>query len=442
MSHIGWPLLQAVIGLLILSLLVFVHEFGHFIVARAVGIRVLVFSIGFGRKLWRKIASGTEYAISALPFGGYVKLAGQDPDEDIDHGSGDYRHKKIWQRAAVVFAGPFANYVLAVFALWILFMAGVRERPLSDDMIVGGLSDSSAAEAADIRIGDKILNLDGSPVEDWEDFYTTVAMRGGKPVRITIQRDQQVLEKTVVLRKINIEGIGAFGDAGIFSREQPVVGEVLDSSAADLAGLAAGDTVLRINGKRMYSWPQMVSIVGAMQQEGRFTVKRHDSVLTLFVVPRYNAQEKRYMIGISRAIPQLVWKRYGPLAALSRAFEKANGMIETIYTVVKGLVAKTVSPKAMAGPLGIVQMTGTAARTGLDTLVLFMAMLSVNLAIINLLPLAITDGGVLLFLLLEKIRGRPFGRRTQAVVQQVALFLFIALFLFVTFNDLQRSFHF
>lgn len=442
MSTISGHVLQVVIGLLILSFLVFAHEFGHFIVARLVGIRVLVFSIGFGRKIWRKVIGNTEYCISALPLGGYVKLAGQDPDEEPSYGSEDYRAKKIWQRAAVVFAGPFANYLLAVVVLWILFMGGVRERPMVDDMVVGGVADTSAALAAGVAIGDRILELDGSKVSSWEDFYSGVAIRGGKSVRIKIDRNGRIFETTLTPKKLEIEGIGAFGDAGIFSREQPVVGTVLDSSAGAKAGLLPGDTILRVNGQRMHSWPQMVSIVQAMKQEGRFDIKRGDSVLVLHITPIFNPQEKRYMVGIMRAPPQLVWKRYGPVAAAQKAYIRVNGMIETIYTVVKGLFGASISPRSMAGPIGIVQMSGSAAKMGIDALVIFLAMLSVNLAVINLLPLAITDGGVLLFLLLEKIRGRPIGRKTQAVVQQAALFFFIALFLFVTFNDIQRSFRF
>ncbi len=438
MTISGWPILQIIIGLFFLSLLVFIHEFGHFIVARMVGVRVITFSIGFGKKLFGKIKGDTEYRFSALPFGGYVKLAGQEPDDEEDYGSGDYRNKKIWQRSLIVIAGPLFNYLFAFFALWMLFMIGIHERPNISDVRIGGFADSSAALHAGMKIGDKIVKLDNININNWEQFYTTVMTMANREVKIRFIRNGKEIEKEIVPKKVNVEGIGSYGDVGIYTMERAVVGKVYDSSAASKAKIQTGDTIIAINEKTIYSWGQMVAIVRGMNKSGIFTIKRGNNIIKTTVTPHFNKKVNRYVIGISMAMPELVLKRYGPIRSISKAFEKTNRIIQSMRTVFKGLFHKSVSVRSMAGPIGIIQMTGNAAKAGMDVLISFLAMISLNLAIINLLPLGITDGGVLLFLMFEKLRGKPLSLKAQTRIQQIAIVFFLSLFLFVTLNDVTR----
>lgn len=434
----GWTIIQIIIGLAILSLLVFVHEFGHFIVAKKVGIRVITFSIGFGRKILRWRRGETEYRLSALPFGGYVKLAGQEPDDDSIPDERDFRSKKIWQRAAAVIAGPGANYVFAILVLWIIYMAGVHESVSQNDLTVGAVADSSAAGREGIKIGDRLMELDGKKISNWDQYYSKIIVSAGQRVKVAWMRGDKTYEKEMIPAGVEVEGMGRYGDLGVYSVEKPVVGAVFDSSAAAVSGLMPGDTVVSINNQKILSWGQMVSLVQVMNTEGKFRIKRRDSTFTASITPRYNQKENRHMIGIAKAPPELVVKRYGPVNALVKAVRKGNDIMASMWYVIKALFKRSVSPKSLAGPVGIVQMTGTAARAGFDALAFFLALISINLAIVNLLPLAITDGGVLFFLALEKLRGKPLSCKIQIRIQQGALYFFIALFLFVTLNDLQR----
>lgn len=436
---LNWPPLQIITGLGVLSLLVFIHEAGHFLLARLTGVRVFVFSIGFGKKILRWQRGETEYCISIIPFGGYVKLAGQDPEDDYEPDERDYRSKKIWQRSAIVLAGPVANYLFGVLILWMIFMVGVHEREnLQNELVVGCVMDSSAAGAAGIQAGDRIITVDGKKMKNWDDYYTTVFINGGREISLKLFRNGKEKDLRVIPEKKEAAGIGSYGYLGICSMEKAVVGGIIDSSAAALAGIMPGDTILSINGREINAWAQMVTVVERMSKPGVFRIKRGDAIVDLNITPRYYNTEDRYMIGISRALPHLVINRYGPVIAAQRAVMKTNDIIFSIWRFVRALFHKSVSPRSMAGPVGIVQMAGSAVKMGFDSFVFFIALISVSLGVFNLLPLAITDGGVLLFLVIEKLRGKPFSPNLQMRIQQAAFFFFIALFLFVTFNDIAR----
>jgi regulator of sigma E protease len=394
--------------------------------------------VGFGKKVLKWKPHETEYCISILPLGGYVKLAGQEADDQEEYGEKDFRNKKIWKRSLIVFAGPLANYLFAVLVLWFVFITGVRERPDFENLTVGGLADTSAAAQAGIKIGDRLQSINNSRISDWEDFYSRITVSGGRNLNLTFERDGKKQTIDVIPRKIHVDGIGSYGDLGVFSIEKAVVGQVFDGSAAKMSGVMAGDTVLYIENVKILSWQQMVTIVKSLNRRTSFLLKRKDSTFTVPLTPQYNETEKRFMIGIAMAQPEIQRKYYGPFSAALKAVEKSNTIVVSMGRVFKGLFVQSISPRSMAGPIGIVQMTGNAARMGKEALIFFMALISINLAVINLLPLAITDGGVLLFLLIEKLRGKPLSLNVQMRIQQVALAFFIFLFLFVTVNDIGR----
>ncbi len=426
------------IGLLILSLLVFVHELGHFLFAKKAGVRVETFSIGFGPKLIGYRIGETEYRISAIPFGGYVKMTGQDDmgriKEKTDD-SKDYRSKTIIQRIQIAFAGPLFNYLLALIALTILYTTGIREAPTGAP-VVGNIADSSRGLEASFRTGDTIISINGKLMKDWEDVSIEIALKPEKKLDVMIGRaiGRDVLK--LFPKKTGREGMGTSG----LSRNEPIIiSEVVPGSPAEKAGIKKNDTLFAINGIRIPGWDFVVEkIAEAESLAVIITVKRGMEPLDLEVKPIYNKENKRYMIGI-RPGTILVVNKYPLQQAVVKAFHHTMNDAFMIWRSLKALATTQVSVKGMAGPIGIVHITGQVAKGGFDMFLLFLAMISVNLAVVNLFPfLIITDGGVIFFLLIEALRGKPMSDRNQMRIQQVAMFGIIALFLLLTWNDIFR----
>jgi regulator of sigma E protease len=428
-----------IIGLLILGILVLVHELGHFLAAKACGVRVLAFSIGFGNPLYRKEIGGTEYRISAIPFGGYVHMAGEHPEDDHERSADEFTEKPIWQRAAVAIAGPTANYLFALVLLWTAFMVGVEREVHYERPIVGGVADTSAAARAGLAPGDSIVSIDDERVESWYDI-AEVLSRLDATYRVTYYRDGE--KKTAVLDMPPVqegEMTGA-GNSGLFSPIPPRIDSVLPGLPADKAGIRSGDVIVAINGDSVHSWEAVSNRISAHDTADvplSLTMLRNDSSFTVSVAPVYDSTYRTHKVGITVATRTRT-VHYGPLAAVPRAFNTSWEYAVRIFDVVGKLISQRVSPKQLAGPVGIVQMSGQVATIGLVAVLNFMAFIGVNLAVLNLMPLIITDGGMLMFLALEAIRGKPLSLKSQMIINRIAILLFILLFLFVTFNDIRR----
>jgi len=427
------------IGILVLSFLVFIHELGHFLVAKRLGVRVETFSIGFGPKLLKKRVGDTEYCLSAILFGGYVKMTGQEdlhsPEGDSEDAH-DFRNKTIWERIQIALAGPLFNYVFAIFVLVGMYWTGIRQAPEEAFLTVGHVAENSGAEAAGFKAGDTLLEVEGKPVKDWQSFLIDVAISPLHPMEIYVGRKGGRKPLTLIPQK---KGRDEIGWSGLYKTETIVVGEVLPASAALQAGIRRFDTLLTVGGKSIKGWDHLVEKIS--QSEGNpldLEVKRSSGVETIRVQAAFDSTQKRYMVGIRKGA---VWvtRRYGFFQSWGQAFFHTAGDAFMIWKFLKALVKRRVSVKSMAGPVGIVHFTGQIAKGGLDVLLLFIAMISVNLAIVNLFPfLIITDGGIIFFLLLEKMRGRPITLKKQIFIQQAALFFIVGFFVWVTFNDVLR----
>lgn len=426
------------IGILILSLLVFVHELGHFLFAKRAGVRVETFSIGFGPKLISRRIGETEYCISAILFGGYVKMTGQDDmgnKNERSEDSGDYRNKTIWQRIQIAFAGPLFNYLLALLALTLLYTIGIREAP-ENAPVVGHVADSSRALAAGFKVGDTLIQVNNRAIKDWESVMMDVALSPEKAIIIEVGRGEGRRTLTLIPEAIGREQIGTSG----LSQSEPVVlGDISPASSAMEAGLKREDTLLAVNAQPIPGWNFLVErIAEAESSSVTLSVGRAEGRREVTLRPRYSAEHKRYLIGIQRGM-QLVKHRYALPEAFTKAVEHTADDALMIWRSLKALVTTQVSIKGMAGPVGIVHITGQMARGGADLFLLFLAMISVNLAVVNLFPfLVITDGGVIFFLLIEALRGKPLTERVQLRIQQTAIFGVIALFLLLTWNDIFR----
>jgi len=440
MHHLYFAL-AIIIGLIVLSVLVFVHELGHFIAAKSCKIRVLAFAIGFGKTLVKWKRGDTEYRVNAIPFGGYVQMAGENPSGERSGADDEYSSKPIWQRAIVALAGPVANLIFAVFTLWAAFVHGMDRPAFLDSSRVGTIQKDSPAEIAGFLAGDSIVSINGSPISSWEQVDAQLSQQLGSGYTITVLRDGNPLELS-----LHVERTGAhlpkMPSGGLLpARYPPVIGGVKPKSGAD-GLLEVGDTLIDLKGVHVSSFDHFAMMMREYDPENELAasinIKRGENLMHVFVIPTYDSTAGRYLLGIEPAPEPMRLVRYGVTDALGPTFAKTWEYSVMIFDVLGKLTSGKVPASQLAGPLNIIPVSGMMAFQGLSSILNFMALIGINLAVLNLLPLVITDGGLLMFLIIEAIRGRPLSSESQAAVNKVFIFLFLALFLFVTFNDLQR----
>lgn len=438
------------LGLVSLSFLVFIHELGHFLVAKWNKVKVNTFSIGFGKKLLRFKKGETEYCLSLIPFGGYVAMEGENPEDSDSKNPDGFVSKSVGARAAIAFAGPFVNIAFAFLLLVGLYMKGVEE-PESSRLVVGLVAPGSAAEKAGVLPGDTIFELDGKPTDGWDDFRERIGVRLGTNVPVRLLRGGDTLSLVLIPLEMVIPAKDSLsddirmgvGEAGVYPRHRVVVnGKPLPGSAAEKAGFLPGDTIVEIDHRRISRYRDVVDMVNG--SEGRplsVTIHRGADTLEKNLAAAYSAEHGRYMIGI-----QMTYVMFKETHKVSRGFPeavlKACGtswkMTTSVFRYFKRMFQGQVKVDAMSGPVTIVAVMGNVWLSGFEDFLMILALISINLGIMNLLPLAITDGGILLFLLIEAVRGKAISREKQAVIQKIAMALFIGLFVFITFLDLGK----
>jgi len=429
---------QIPIGIAVLSVLVLVHELGHFLVARRTGTTVQTFSIGFGPAIWKTVRDGIEYRISAIPFGGYVAMPGEEAGKDEPSDPNGYDKKSIRVRAAIAVAGPVVNIVFAFLLLWILAMVGLKE-PARQHPVVAGIEPGSAAALGGLLAGDTIVAIDGSEIRKAESALEHFALAKNRNVTVEVQRGSARLSLKV-RPQAGPGKLSELGWAGMQLGGTVVVQSLVNGLPAQKARLLPGDTILAVGGIPLPAADLLPKQVNALGGDTlRLSIGRPGARLELSVKPMYNESEKRWMLGLMPAdVVPLVHHRYGPIAAAGRAGRECVNSASTIFRFLKALATRAVSPKNLAGPVGIIQMAGRVAHEGYQALFEFAAMLSINLGILNLLPLVITDGGRLLELAIEAVRGKPAPPKLMDYLTNGAFYLFLALALYVTFHDLGR----
>ena len=428
-----------IVGLVILGILIFVHELGHFLAAKACRIRVLTFSLGFGPALLKKQIGETEYRISAIPFGGYVKMAGESA-EDVKGDEGEYMSRPVWQRAIVAAAGPFFNVLFAFLFLWTANIYGIEQPRFMNDMTVGAVVPGSDAQNAGFLAGDSILTINGSAIRSWEEIQKSF-LYGEKNYVIKISRGGEILEINLQLNRKKDERYA--GMAGLAPAIPAIIDSVSQGGAAQTAGLEASDTIIFAYGDTLRSAIQLNIITESWTPQNGpigIDVKRSEGVFSTAVTPKFDTTAQRYLLGIAFAPPATHKIRYSPIGAANRSGGQMWEFTTLIFRVLHGLTTGQAAAGDLAGPVGIIQISGQVAHQDLATILIFMAMLGVNLALINLLPLVITDGGQLLFLMVEAVRRKPLTLKTQGLINMIAIIFFIALFIMLTFNDILRMF--
>ncbi len=438
MNHLTgyWSLLfQIPVGLIGLSFMVFIHELGHFLAAKWSGVKVHTFSIGFGKKLLHFRIGDTDYCLSVIPFGGYVAMAGENPDENGYGNTDEFRIKPIPVRIFIAVAGPAANLIFAVLILFCLNLSGVQE-PKSA-MIVGYVDTGSAAEKAGVRPGDEVLSYKGKPAREGEVFMQVAAVESGQPGPLRVRRDGRDTDLTLTPQMDPRFGIALTGMLGEW---EVTVDKLVPGKPAERGGLKTGDVIESVDGTKIPSSMELVEMIkGSQGRPLNLGVRRGAERLQLAVAPELDPDSKQYLLGVypANVVPtQLVMRNVAQSAAASLGETRDDATL--VFRTFGGLLTGHVKLKALSGPIGIVQMIASSMRQSLQKFLEFVAMLNTNLGVLNLLPLAITDGGLVLFLLIEAARRKPLSLRTQSAINRVGVGFFIALFLFVTFHDILR----
>ena len=421
--------------LFVLGVLIFVHELGHFLVARRHGVRVITFSLGFGPKILKVVRGETEYCVSVIPLGGYVKMAGETPDDPRSGHPDEFLSKTKWQRFQILFAGPAMNILLAIALLAFVLSQGVRIKAyLEDPPVVAAVQGGSPAERAGVMSGDRIQSVAGREVSNWEQLEIAIATR--RPDRefpLTLLREGRPVALTVMPVT---QGRYEVPDIGVLPDTHPYVLSVVSGDRAEQAGLKAADVILSINGETIATHAQLIEVIsrnGGKPIEMR--VRRGSEELTLKATPEQRGN--RGMLGFYLSDPYKSFKP-GPLEALRlsvvRNFENSG----LIFRTLGGLFTGETSVRALQGPVGIAQLSGESAEEGFISLLGLMAMLSINLGIINLMPVPVLDGGHIVIMALEGIARRDFSMQVKEKMLLAGFVVLMMLMVTVIYNDLTR----
>ena len=448
--------------LVLLLVLIFVHELGHFLAAKLVGVRVETFSLGFPPKAWSRTIGETEYQLAWLPLGGYVKLFGFDSASsevippELEHRS--YTHQKPWAKIFISLAGPAFNILFAALLFWgLIWASGIKHLP----PVLGPVVPESPAYEAGLRPGDRLLAVAGQPVLYFDALETALGAGRGAPLELLIGRDGHP-DRTVILTPVPREIRDLFGEmltvyeVGLSPRHKPVVERTSAGSPAAAAGLSAGDLIVAIDGRPTPDWEDVLEAVqGPRDQRGStirpahikpltITVDRDGQTLDLLITPKINTGlnqdgEVTYtpMVGMESRLEVLV-EPVGFLRAGGLAVLETVNMVGLIVKSVQKLITGQVSAKTLGGPILIAEVTGDRAKAGWESFLNLAAFIRVNLGILNLLPIPILDGGQIVFSLIEALRRRSLSHRFREAAQWVGLICLGLLMILVFYNDIDR----
>ncbi|MEO8431884.1 MAG: RIP metalloprotease RseP [Acidobacteriota bacterium] len=435
--------------LLVLSVLVVVHEFGHFAVAKAFKFPVEVFSIGFGKRLFGRTWRGTDYRVSAIPLGGYVRVVGLGPDEStIAEGSSKEAEPvgKRWQRALILIAGPAMNLVLALALHTTVFALGVRVPAYElQPAVIRVVEEKSPGAGAGFLAGDRIVSVDGRETPRWRDAQYIFAMNARQPLRVEVDRHGLGVFLNVTPRavgKYDLGDVGLFPDAG--KNVQPRIALVVSGSPAERAGLKAGDVIDAVAGRSIRGSPEeildkFVAAVGSAAP-GPFPIayRRDGKAGVASVTPRKEGDAWKVGVQVGGDLPEVL-EKFPPRQALVEGWRRVGTDFRMTFSVLGRLFRGKASMKTMSGPLDIAKFSGEAARTGAVPLVALMAAISLQLGIFNLLPIPVLDGGHLFLLLIEGAVRRDFSLRVKERILQFGFLMILALLTVVLYNDLAKN---
>ena len=451
MAQIGYSIVGFILAI---AILVAFHEFGHYWVARRLGVKVLRFSIGFGKPLWtwRGGADDVEYVVGAIPLGGYVKMLDENEAEVAPHElHRAFNRQGLLIRGAIVLAGPLFNFLFAIVAYWAVFVIGVDGiRPL-----VGSVAAGSVAAQSGIRVGDEIIEIDGRPNRSWDEhrlyLFNEGLQRNKVPIVVVdaegrkraLELDLSGVEASAIDRSWIEDGLGL----RVYLPPIPaLIGEVVANAPGAIAGLQTGDRILRLAGQPVESWSDVVTIVQARpEQSFSADVERQGQELTLSITPNRivdNGREiGRIEVGPMRyEFPEELRVRvgFGPLEAIWHGVDTTWTMSALTVRMLIKMIQLEVSTKNISGPITIAHYAGQTVQMGFDRFLLFLAIISISLGILNLLPIPVLDGGHLLYYIAEAITGGPLPKSVLLWGQQIGILLLVALMTLAFYNDIVR----
>lgn len=421
----------------VLGVLIFVHELGHFLAAKRVGIRVLKFQLGFNPTILSVKRGDTEYGLGALPLGGYVKMAGDSPDETLTGRSDEFLSKSKWERFQVLIMGPTMNLLLALVVTAIVLYRGA-EVPAYQDMppVVGTVMAGSPAAKSDLQPGDRILVVADRNVDTWEQFFIAIGSRPNRETSLTIQRDGREMERVVTPVVPPGQSRFEIGDIGVLPAVHPHLQSVSPGEPGERAGLKAGDVILAVDGQPItFSTQLREAIAKHPEQPITLAILRDLAQQNITVTPA-----RRGDIGLLGVLLGDETRSFkpGPLEAIVLSAKRNVESAGLIFQTVWGLITRETSPRQLMGPVAIAQLSGESAQLGWIPLLSLMAAISLNLGLLNLLPIPILDGGHIFIMALEGVARRDFSARVKEKMLLAGFVLLMMLMVTVIYNDLAR----
>ncbi len=450
MQSVGSALTNLLSFIVAISVLVAIHEFGHYIVGRWAGMKVLRFSIGFGKPLWLRRAGkdDTEYCIASIPLGGYVRFldSREGPVPPADEGRA-FNHRPIPWRIAVLLAGPLFNFLFAIVAYWALFMPGVMVLKPA----IGEVTPGSHADQAGLQFGDKILAVGDEPIEDWESALVAIldSMVATGEVPLTLENEWGGQRRATIdvgddASRLTEPGI-LFDGLGFAVWQPPAsVGSLTAGAAAERAGLRVGDRIVSVDGEATPTWGDLLTVVRGRPDKTvdvEYVRSGYTSSVRLTLGAEGSGEERRGIIGIGlpeRSVDYYFLRTYTPLESFGAAIDKTWS--STLFTVrmLGRMVTGDVSFKNISGPINIAQFAGESAERGMSYFVGFLAIISISLGVLNLLPIPVLDGGQIVYQLAEAVKGSPLTDRAQIIGQQIGILALLLLMSFAFYNDIAR----
>ena len=437
--------------LIALAILIIIHEYGHFWVARRCGVKVLRFSVGFGKPIWQKVGKdGTEYVLAPIPMGGYVKMLDErEMPVSEEQAQFAFNRQSLAKRVAIVSAGPIANLIFAILAYWMLFVVGVSGiKPIIDDV-----HPASIAAQAGLNPSDEILQVDGKRTPTWNSVYKALIQKAeyGERTEILVLTSGIEQQYALVIPQVSIDQAGSILDKiGIEPLRpaiKPVLGEIVPDSPAQKAGLKVGDVLLSSQQQTIDNWSKWVELIQASAgKELNIEIQRNEQRLTLTLTPQAGDDGKGRIgaaVDASQStIPQELQAElsYGPVEAVWQAVIQTWDFSSSTLKSLWGMITGKVSTDNLGGPISIAQIAGSSAEQGVTSFISFLAMISITLGILNLLPIPMLDGGHLAMFAVEAVRGKPISEITQMQIQKVGFLILIMVMFIAFFNDLTRVF--
>ncbi|HYP08481.1 MAG TPA: RIP metalloprotease RseP [Bryobacteraceae bacterium] len=425
--------------IILIGVMILIHELGHFWAARFFDVKVEAFSFGFGPRLFGFRRGETDFRFSAILFGGYVKMAGEQPGDEAAADPRSFQSKPRWQRLIIAFAGPGMNILLAVGLLTALFMMHYPKLANSDDpATIGFVSPNSPAHQAGLREGDTIVQIENIKDPKWQDILLAEVTNAGRQLYVGYVRNGQRLQTTVTPKLEEKSGLGA---SGWEEKTQVLIGGTTSGLDAERAGLKRGDILVSVNGEPIHSMSKLHEVIRASNGKPvQLVYSRDGKQQSTSVTPAFQSAEgapPRWMIGVLLERPVVI-TQLGFVDALRESVDQNVKSASLIYQFLQGLIERRMSAKSIEGPIGIARLSGDAAREGPFAYVGLMAMVSLNLAVFNLLPIPILDGGLILLLLIEMVMRRDMSLEVKEAVFKVGMVFLMAVVVFVLYNDISK----